>query len=565
MQINNPLSQSRVLREQLMVTTRLPLLENPAYFKKDVFLESWDEIDRAFVLKGSSMQVMGAFGVPTSLVLFYSLIPPVGSLYKSLIRNKKLFVYRLTNSLETEEFGFCRNPEFEELFKDITVTRQSLLGVGSQFVGITDKQSEEQKGADEAAKEELLTNNETVSKIVEGGYLLVHYSDKVKQDKELIKVFNLLKTVGVKIVTVNDLFLNSLLESKVSIHDIEAFLYNMAGNKKVSTTETEHEVNNDKYEGALLSYDLNVISSRYNTMNIQCYRRPDYSSVSLSCKFDWFIGDQQIRYYVSINEEVLFDTNKVLLLILGYLSTSTNATELKGRKAYLTEAFVSKVYVGYPHKMLDYHLKRVLGSLDLNVNIYSYMDLSLTKASDSILALRTLTTKYKTPFLPNKSAKWVSVDSGGIGVTFIPKVKELYTLLDDLLTLRSQGKLEVILDVPTEHQDKRDFYLNVLDRVLDIHRDERKTYTPTRTLLSILATMDRELLKKLFISLKDIDLLAKDQWEFALPFDPDKISKLGGRLLALVPTGGMCYSQSFKGIQNAGDEKVRSYLDSFKE
>lgn len=538
---SNLVKDKKDYAQQLQQQTRLPL-NTKHFLNKKVYINTWDIIDKAFVVHGS-FGYSASTSMQNALVLFYTLIPAVGSEYKKLIKEKKLFIYRPINNGQTKEFFFCQKEDYKELFSELVVTRRDLTG---------DRVPNPNKDV-ETYLAKALRDNDKLQAIIEGGYLLVHRSNELLKDEEINEIFQELVSLGVRIVTVEELLLASVLETEISIYDIEAFLFNLQGDKQISNIDKEEGIKQGIKQGVkeLLNYSIKVPGTKYSNIDVLCRKRNE-------SEFDWFIDNQQIRYFVSLNAEILFNTNKTVLIVLTYLLNSSNVRELRGRKAYLTEAFVSEVYVGYSHKALDYHLKRVLGSLDLKVNIFNNMDITLSKAPDSIKGLKSLVDK-KIPFLPNKSGKWVSVHSEGLGVSCTPNLHELYSLLDDLMTLSSLEEL----NFDEQDADISDKYYSILERVLEVYRDNKEDFTDTNNLLTHLALVDRDLLRSFINLLKDKELLAPDQWQTSVCFNPDKFAKLGGRLLFLVPTGGLYYSPAFKKIDGAKDPTVRGFLNKF--
>lgn len=120
--------------------------------------------------------------------------------------------------------------------------------------------------------------------------------------------------------------------------------------------------------------------------------------------------EKELRRFLHLNGLVLANQpHKVALLILGYLLSSFQETDLTGRHAFLSEVYVDEVYVGFTHDILEQFRRNKCGTLGLHISEKNFLP-TIENRKDYVLAASDYQSLGYSVFM-HKGAKYIVVEA----------------------------------------------------------------------------------------------------------------------------------------------------------
>lgn len=336
-------------------------------------------------------------------------------------------------------------------------------------------------------------------------------------DKETIDLIN---TKGGCFLTYQDIYKESLTESEISIEDIETFLYN---------------------QGAIINEDNPL--SQGGTAVLKRFKR-----FQVSIRFDKDLGvwvwsetgksSLFLRRYYSINSKPVTNPHLTFLLGLYYFLSATNERELKGRINLVPNLFSDRVNVGFSTPICQNFILNKLGLLELTIRLFpGSHNLIIIKRNGNLLKSIESYERLNYSTFVHKTGKYGVVEP------------ECFTRLPEpqaLVEYISHDRNEIV-DSGVDLKE-----LNTLLTTLTNNIQEEDVYRRV-----ILQNLREPLSKVLILSKSKID---SDKWFTETSWQADKLSKLTGRALSHVPTGG--YWKCTNDIQSVSinNNNVKHYL-----
>lgn len=115
------------------------------------------------------------------------------------------------------------------------------------------------------------------------------------------------------------------------------------------------------------------------------------------------------RFFYLNNVAIADEPHKMALLVVGYLLASFKSTELTGRFAFLSSAFVDDVYVGFTHDILEQFRRNKCGVLQMFINDKTHLP-TMQDGGDIVVAASAFESRGHAVFM-HKGAKYIVIDA----------------------------------------------------------------------------------------------------------------------------------------------------------
>jgi hypothetical protein len=125
--------------------------------------------------------------------------------------------------------------------------------------------------------------------------------------------------------------------------------------------------------------------------------------------------DLVLRNYHTISGIVPVSKHSVMLAVLNFLLTSKTEEDLRGRRAFMANVFVDKIYVGYSHKLLDKANSNKVGCIQLGLSDKNHF--SLLVSDGNLVGAAKAYEKLGYSVFMHKGGKYIVVEAECVGFT----------------------------------------------------------------------------------------------------------------------------------------------------
>lgn len=203
------------------------------------------------------------------------------------------------------------------------------------------------------------------------------------------KLLNKLQTqFNFKLVNLNDIYAEKVAESNVTEENLVSYIKNIKGKMNENGWWV---IKFKRYTTIEVKFQDGVWHYREGTQ------------------------DLVLRNYHAISGKPPVSQHAVMLAVLNYLMTSRTEEDLRGRRAFMSNVFVDKIYVGYSHKLLDKANANKVGCIALGCSEKNHFTV-LAKDNNLVRAAKAYEDLGYSVFM-HKGGKYIVVEAECVGFT----------------------------------------------------------------------------------------------------------------------------------------------------
>jgi hypothetical protein len=226
--------------------------------------------------------------------------------------------------------------------------------------------------------------NASVSSNLQGAIIL--YKKLSSSERKLLETLQ--ATFKFTLMNMNDIYAAKVAEANVTEEDAFAYIRSLNGKMNEQGWWT---IKFRKYTTLEVKLENGVWSYREGTQ------------------------DLVLRNYHTISGKVPNSKHAVMISVLNYLLTSRTEEDLRGRRAFMSNVFVDKIYVGYSHKLLDKANANKAGTILLGLSDKNHFPV-LAKDGDLVKAAKAYEALGYSVFM-HKGGKYIIIEAECVGFT----------------------------------------------------------------------------------------------------------------------------------------------------